>query len=84
MPTFGGNNSATSPPNIFMPYISELDDLFFGLHLIAFTVVGKNLGNRAGVSNLLNHPPNLENWQEMVNFAESCPPMLNIDLHPCK
>ena len=29
------------PPNIFMPHISELDDLFFGLHYI----LGKKLGN---------------------------------------
>ena len=27
------------PPNIFMPHISELDDLFFGLHYI----LGKKL-----------------------------------------
>ena len=55
--------------------------VFTSLH---FTVVGENLSNRAGVSNLLNHPPpNLEKWQKMVNFAESPPPMRNIDLHPC-
>ena len=38
-----------------------------------FTVVGKTLGNRAGVSNFLNYPPQLEKWQKMVNFAESSP-----------
>ena len=42
------------------------------------------MGNRAGVSNLLNYPPDLEKWQKMVNFVESSPPMLNIDLHPCE
>ena len=51
--------------------------VFTSLH---FTVVGKNFGNRAGVSNLLNHPPQS---RKMVSFAESYPPMLNIDLHPC-
>ena len=71
------DNSAAPPPNIFMPHVSELDDLFFwsSLHFgqekigrvgsddlflvftsLHFTVVGKNLGKRAGMSNLLNHP----------------------------
>ena len=59
------------------------DDLFFfGLHFIALHCGGKNLGNCAGVSNLLNHPPNLEKWQKMVNFAESSFPMLYMNLHP--
>ena len=91
-------------PNIFMPHICELHDLFFsfGLHFtlgkksgiwelmtfflvftsLHFTVVDKNLGNRAGVSNLRNHPPNFEKWHKMVKFAESSPPMLNMDLRP--
>ena len=34
------------------------DDQFLGVFTsLHFTVVGKNLGNRAGMSNLLNHPP---------------------------
>ena len=43
-----------------------------------FNVLGKNLGIRAGVSNLQNHTPNLEKWSILQNH----PPMLNIDLHP--
>ena len=51
-------NNSTAFPAIFMSHISELDDFFFlGLHLLHFIAVGKDLGNRAGVSNLLNHPP---------------------------
>ena len=64
--------------------IWEVMTYFFVFTSLHFTVVGKNLDNRAGVSHLLNHPPNYEKWQKMVNFAESFPPpMLNIDLHPC-
>ena len=54
--------------------IWESDDLFFCLHFI----LGKKLGICAGMS---NRPPQS---QKMVNFAESSPPMLNIDLHPCQ
>ena len=53
---------------------------FLVFTLLHFIVVGKDLGNREGVSNLLNHPPQS---QKMVNFAESFPPTLKIDLHPC-
>ena len=61
--------------------IWEVKTFFFLVFtLLHFTVVGKNLGNRAGVSNLLNHSPQS---RKMVNFAESSPLMLIIDLHSC-
>ena len=91
------------PPNIFMPHISELDNLFFwsSLHFgqeighlgsddlflvftsLHFIVEGKNLGNRAGVSNLLNHPPQSRKMAKNGQFCRIIPPMLNIDLHLC-
>ena len=52
--------------HIFMPHISELDDLFFGLH---FIVVSKNLSNSAGMSNLLNHSPQS---REMAKNGQFC------------
>ena len=49
------------------------DDLFFffGLH---FTVVGKNLGNRAGVSNLLNHLPPTSKTGKKWSIFQNHPP----------
>ena len=49
----------------------ERDDLFFGFY---FTVVGKNLGNRAGVSDLLNHPPQSRKMAKNGQFLQSHPP----------
>ena len=53
------------------------DDFFFFLVFASlhFTVVGKNLRKRAGVSSLLNHPPpNLEKWQKNGQFCRIIPP----------
>ena len=60
------------------------DDLFFGLlfTLLHFTVVGKNLGNRAEESNLLNHPPQYRKMAKNGQFCRIIPPMFNIDLYP--
>ena len=55
--------------------ISERDDLF-----LVFTLFWAKNWTSADVSILLNHPPQ---YQKMVDFAKSSPPMLNIDLHPC-
>ena len=48
--------------------------LFFLSSLHCTSLWWAKFGQRAGLSNLLNHPlPNLEKWQKMVNFAESSP-----------
>ena len=47
--------------------IWEVMTFFFVFTSLHFTVVGKNLGNRVGVSNLLNHFPNLQKWSISLN-----------------
>ena len=88
---YGGIIIRLHPPNIFIPHISELDDVFFwsSLHFrqeigdlgsdddfflvftsLHFTVVGRNLGNRARCHICEIIPPISKNGQ----FCRSIPP----------
>ena len=82
------NKSAASPPIFSCPTSSNyMTFFFFGTKLVIwkvmtffsvftllhFTVVSKNLGNRAGVSNLLNHHPQSRKIAKNGQFCRIIP-----------
>ena len=90
------NNPAASPQYFHVPKlgISEGDDLFSVFtsfwaknwasgNVMTFFWSSLHCGQKLDIFGRVNFAKSSPQHGKMVDFAESSPPMLNIDLHPC-